>query len=209
MSHTQLDSDLPERYILLTELLAKCQEIKRMIELPNGERESDSHHSFSLAIIAFDFCTQNNLGLDFEKVLLYALVHDLLEIVTGDEPTLMLDKDALEAKHKRERKATTEFRDLLQDYPDILSALDDYERLDTSEAATVFVLDKTCTIWTHFHNNGKVLKQQGAISREQIEQWHDVTKWKISKRLKVGPPVEVLELFQSSYMKMRKELFNG
>ena len=197
-----------QHYIQLTEILAKCQDVKRMIQLPSGELETDSHHAFSLAIMAYDFSVSNHLQLDLERVLMFALVHDLLEIITGDEPTLTLGKEALKAKHRREKEAEKDFRVLLGQYPEILALYDSYERLDSPEAATVFVLDKTCTIWKHFHNNGEILHQQSVIKRPQIEEWYEVTTWKIADRLRVAAPVEVMELFEESYRKMHEELFD-
>lgn len=195
-----------QRIIRLTEILARCQEIKRAITLPHGESETDSHHAFSLALIAMDICKRYNLNVDVDRVVVYALVHDLLEIITGDEPTLMLDDAGLTAKYERERIAEREFKELIQDYPDILEAYDSYERLDTVEAATVFVLDKTCTIWNHFHNNGDTLFENGVKSKSDIDMWYERTKNKIKKRLKKEPPEAVHKLFEDSFQKMRKEI---
>ncbi len=194
------------RAIKLTELLARCQEIKRAITLPHGESETDSHHAFSLALIAMDICKRYKLDVDVDKVVVYALVHDLLEIITGDEPTLMLDDAGLAAKYERERLAEQEFKELLHDYPDILETYDSYERLDTVEAATVFVLDKTCTIWNHFHNDGDTLFENGVKSKSDIDMWYERTRNKIIKRLKKEPPEAVNKLFEDSFQKMRKEI---
>lgn len=195
-----------QREINLTEILARCQEIKRAIVLPSGENETDSHHAFSLALIGLDICKKYQLKLDAEKVAAYALVHDLLEIVTGDEPTLMLDEDGLAAKYERERIAEEEFKMILQDYPDVLELYDAYERLDTVEAATVFTLDKTCTIWAHFHNKGRVLRDSGILAKVDIETWYARTKYKLKTRLKVQPPNEIRQLFDDSFQKMRREI---
>lgn len=175
--------------------------------LATGERETDLHHAFSLAVIAYDFCKQQELGLDLEKIMSHALVHDLLEIVTGDEMTLTATPAELVAKYEREKQALDELHTILQEYPDILSAHDEYEALDTPEAATVFVLDKTCTIWNHFHDSGAQLRDNGVTSRVLIEAWYEATKWKMQTRLQAQPPQAVYELFEASYEKMHQELF--
>ncbi len=195
------------RIIKLSDLLAKCEEIKRKIKLPHGSDESDSHHAFSLAMIAYDICKRYKLKLNLEKVIVYALVHDLLEIITGDEATLNMTNEQLEAKRRREHAALKEFEELMSDYPDLLAAFHDYERLDTPEAATVFVLDKTCTIWTHFHDTGSNLKAQGIMSRDDIRDWHTKAVHKICTRLQVDPPPVILQIFEDSYKKMHDELF--
>ena len=76
--------------ITLSELLGEMGDIKRGTRLPNGESEPDSHHCFMLALTAYEVCKKIGLALDFEKLLLYGLVHDLPEIINGDVWTLKL-----------------------------------------------------------------------------------------------------------------------
>ena len=200
---------LVERYVKLSDLLAKCEEIKRAIKLPHGAQESDSHHAFSLALIAYDVCQKYELDLDVEKVVLYALVHDLLEIITGDEVTLMMSYEQLKEKRDREKSAIKEFKILLRDYPDLLQAYDEFEKLDNVESATVFVLDKTCTIWSHFHDGGDNLFNNGVKNKTDIETWYENTKKKIKNRIKAEPSELIYELFDKSYIEMRDNLVKG
>lgn len=196
-----------KRLIYLSDLLSKCEDIKRAIKLPHGSDESDSHHAFSLAVIAYDICKHYKIDVDIEKVLLYALVHDLLEIVTGDEATLMMTDEELELKRLREEDALQDFERLLQDYPDILKAFHEYERLDNKESATVFVLDKSCTVWTHFHDNGENLRYFGITSKGDIHNWYQRLLRKINKRLVAQPPSKIMEILHESYVAMEEELF--
>lgn len=196
-----------QRIVDLSDMLARCDEIKRSIKLPHGADESDSHHAFSLAIIAYDTCRHHALDLDMEKVILYALVHDLLEIITGDEATLMMSDDELTAKHEREKQAVKELETQLGNYPDVLTAFHEYERLDTPEAATVFVLDKACTTWTHFHDHGANLRQLGVTNRQGIEAWHQKIMRKIEKRLQTQPPMVIMTILHESFYAMRDNLF--
>lgn len=196
-----------KQLVYLSDTLAQCEAIKRSTKLPHGADESDSHHSFSLAIIAYDTCRHHALNLDMEKVILYALVHDLLEIITGDEATLMMSDDELAAKHEREKQAVKELETLLDNYPDVLAVWHEYERLDTPEAATVFVLDKACTTWTHFHDHGANLRQLGVTNRQGIEAWHQKIMRKIEKRLQAQPPAVIMTILHESFYAMRDNLF--
>ena len=197
------------RLINLSDILAKCEAVKRAAKLPHGAEESDSHHAFSLALIIYDICVRNEFDLDLEKVLLYALVHDLLEVVTGDENTILYSDASLKEKHRREKEAQKELYTILQDHPALLRAYETYELLDTREAATVFVLDKSCTIWTHFHDNGKNLYDIGIHSKADIDQWYEAQRQKIKKRLRAEPPEKVYELFHDSFLEMREKLVKG
>lgn len=182
----------------LSDLLGQLGHVRRAVQLPNGERESDSHHAFSLALIAYQFCTERCPELDLQKVLLFALAHDLLEIITGDEDTLHYDAAALKAKQRREEEALREFDVIFQRYPALKQALYAYERLDTAEAATVFVLDKACTTWAHHHNKAENLRQRNMATRAEVAAWADRQRIKIESRLKVMPPKSVLDLYEES-----------
>lgn len=194
--------------ITLSNELAELGTIDRATLLPGGRKETDSHHSFSLALIAYDVCTKYCPELDVNLVVRYALVHDLVEIITGDEDTLSLNHQQLLAKHERELVAWKELQLRLADYPSLLSALKEYEGLDTPEAATVYVLDKACTIWTHFWDEGDNLHHRGAKTRADIDRWHVTQMEKLHKRLHTLPPQIILDIFTDSHKKMRKELFD-
>lgn len=195
-----------DQLVALSDLLAQSENIKRAIKLPHGADESDSHHAFSLALMAYSICMTHDLELDREKILIFALVHDLLEIVTGDEATLMMSSEQLAEKHQREKDAYHELQRLLKDYPALLEALDQYELLDTPEAATVFVLDKTCTIWTHFHDNGENLYMAGVKHKRHIDRWYETQKHKMATRLRAQPPQIIYDIFEESFVEMREKL---
>ncbi len=189
--------------INLSELLAQMAQIKRGTKLPNGEFEPDSHHAFSLALIAYQVCASENLQLDTEKVVLYALAHDLLEIITGDEDTLHATPDQLADKQSREQQALTEFDTVFARYPALRQAMYDYEKLDTPEAATVFVLDKACPAWTHHVDNGLHARQKGLVTVEQVDQWAQRKREAFSARLAAQPPERILDIFEESYQSLR------
>lgn len=193
--------------IKLSDLLAELSAVKRATKLPNGEYETDAHHSFSLALIAYHICDEHQLDLNREKLLLFALVHDLLEIVTGDEDTLHHTSADNAAKHQREQEAVEDFNALFANYPSLAAALHEYEKLDTPEAATIFVLDKACTTWTHFHDGGEYLRvERGIATLQDLGERADVQRLKLKNRLKAQPPRAVMDVYDNSLRKM-EELF--
>lgn len=185
--------------IRLSELLGHMGDIKRATKLPNDEFEPDSHHAFSLALIAYQVCVSEKLDLNVDKVVFFALVHDLLEIVTGDEDTLHASAEQLAAKKRRELVAMEEFEELFEDYPELLSALHEYEKLDTPEAATVFVLDKACTTWTHHHDNGRHARAKGVGTKEAARKWADGKREASKQRLNCQPPDRIFEIYEESF----------
>lgn len=193
--------------VILSNLLGEMGAIKRAAHLPNGENEPDSHHAFSLALISYQI-VQGFPELDEHKVVLFALVHDLLEIITGDDNTLHFVDEQLRDKQRREKKALKEFDTLFAKYPEIKNAMYEYDKLDTLEAATVFVLDKACTAWTHHADNGEHARTNMSLNtRADIKKWADVKRDAIKKRLKVAPPAGIMEMYEDS-VKALLELYN-
>lgn len=185
--------------IRLSELLGEMGQVKRATRLPNGEPESDSHHSFSLALIAYHIVTAECPELDAHKVVLYALAHDLLEIITGDEDTLHFTAEQHATKQVREQEAEAEFDVLFAAYPELREAMHEYDKLNTPEAAAVFVLDKACTTWTHHPDKGAYARQCNITTKADVAAWANRLRDKITRRLKVQPPQTILDIYEQSF----------
>lgn len=135
-----------------------------------------------------------------------ALVHDLLEIFTGDEDTLHMDEQALQSKHEREQGAMSEFNGAFEAYPELVALLSGYERLDTPEAATVYVLDKACATWTHHHDDGNHLRGKRQIrDPADLQGWRDRQHKKMVQRLHAQPPNVIFEIFEQSFKYLAEE----
>lgn len=173
--------------------------IERTTRLPDGRQESDSHHSFSLALIAYHIVKSQCLELDAEKVVLYALAHDLIEIITGDENTLHFTPEQFTAKQELEKASSVEFDKVFDYYPELRAAMYDYEKLDSPEAAAIFVLDKACTTWTHHPYRKEYAEQMKILKKSDVRAWRDRQYDKVSQRLKVQPPQIIWEVFEQSF----------
>lgn len=191
----------------LFELLAELQGIRRKIKLPDGQEESDSHHALSLALVSFELCKNLYLDIDYEKLLIYALVHDFPGPITGDKPTLMMSASELDEKYRKEQDSLPILREKLRNYPSILREFDNYSRLDSREAAIVFILDKAYPNWTHFHDSGSDLKSLGARTREDFDAWYSRVVEKIDKRLNIDAPKEAIWILRDSYEKVAKHVY--
>lgn len=193
--------------IELSRLLGDFGQIERVTLLPDGRRESDSHHSFSLALIAFELATQFAPELDSRKVLLYSLVHDLPELVTGDTNTLTATPEALALKSQQDKEAAQKVRDIFKHAPSILGAIEAYERKEDEESLFVYWIDKMTTIPTHFYDNGKNLRALGITNRADIKEWYERTLNKLDRHKRAhSSAVQILEL---TYLKMHDELLDN
>lgn len=202
---SKVSSESISDFLSLSKLLGEFGQIKRATLLPNGEFESDSHHSFALALIAYELARQYAPELDQHKILLYGLVHDLTEIITGDMVTLTASEEELLQKASVDTKALAHAEELFRPFPHIFSALAAYEKKTDDESLFVYWIDKTITIPTHFYDNGANLKKLGINSQDDIRQWHDRTLKKLYRQSKT-PHASAVEIFERAYQKMHDEL---
>lgn len=193
-----------DNIITLSDLLSEMGRIKRATKLTNHESESDSHHSFSLALIAYQVVSLSCPELDVNKVVIFALCHDLLEIVTGDENTLHYTPKQHEAKQNKEKEAMAEFDDLFKHFPALKSALHEYEKLDSPEAATIFVLDKASTTWTHHSHAAKYAREMNIRNKSDVREWAIRLRSKFSDRLAVSPPQKIFDIFEESFKSLEE-----
>lgn len=193
--------------IELSKLLGDFGQIERVTRLPDGRPESDSHHSFSLALISFELANQFAPELDIKKILLYSLVHDLPELVTGDINTLLANPEALALKSQQDRAASAKVREVFKNAPSILQAIEAYELKEDEESLFVYWIDKMATIPTHFYDNGKNLRALGITNRSDIQQWYERTLSKLSKHKQAH--TSAVQILEMTYIKMHDELLSN
>jgi 5'-deoxynucleotidase YfbR-like HD superfamily hydrolase len=144
--------------------------------------ESDTDHTVMLSLIACALAEEVNKGceladsltlqrsapLDVGLVAQYALVHDLVEVKTGDVSTLNISDQAREYKHRRELEALRELYVEFRDWPWLGQRLSEYESLASPEARFVKVLDKVMPKLTQILNHGSAARRQLSDLREYI-----------------------------------------
>lgn len=106
--------------------------------------ESVSDHSFSTALMSMVFA--NRLGLDADKCLKMALIHDLGEAYTGDMITRFNEKDQPVGNEEKKRlgdEATRKIISILpeRDRADMLDLWEEFERMETEESQLVSQID--------------------------------------------------------------------
>jgi putative hydrolase of HD superfamily len=105
--------------------------LKRGIENP----ETVADHTFAVAVITSLY--SDLLGLDSEKAMKMALLHDLQESITGD-----ITPDSL-SEHEKKEKEENAIKEILRDLPDeYLSLWKEYSIGITKEAKLVAQIDR-------------------------------------------------------------------
>ena len=137
-----IDTSLPsiERLAELQRLLVKFAEIYRVVPFSKQRSENDSEHSFSLAITCWFLAPKIAPKLSLEKILLYALAHDLVEIYSGD--TYVFDQAGQQTKLAREKSSLDRLAREWPDFPELTEAAEGYMNKADAEAKFVYAIDK-------------------------------------------------------------------
>ena len=107
--------------------------------LKSNEVESVADHSFKLAIITLflqDYWEK--LGLNSNKMLKMALIHDLGEAIIGD----ITPRDNVEDKIKKENEAVNQLIKLTDFFNDYSNIWEEFIKAQSEEAKIIIQLDK-------------------------------------------------------------------
>lgn len=140
--------------------IEKCKTVQRQIYCSDLARtESDAEHSWHLAMILILFQKELPNGLDFQKMLKMALMHDLVEIYAGD--TFAFDAEGRKTKKEREMAAAEKLfsqlpDDLKKEFTDLFN---EFEEEKTPEAKFVVSFDKIQPVLQNLCSGGKAWKE--------------------------------------------------
>lgn len=132
--------EIGETILTIAGLVIDFSRIERAPRYCEGRQENDVEHSFMLALAGIEIANQKRPDLDCGLVGKFALVHDLIEIKTGDLQTFNATEEALTKKKSREE---AELPRLLKELPPHISELlEAYEKQEEPETHFVKHVDK-------------------------------------------------------------------
>lgn len=138
------------RALLLAKLALAFGRVERATRHDDGLRpETDTDHTVMLGLVA---CELAPAELDRSKVAAFALVHDLIEVYSGDTQTLVISPEAMTAKATRERAARARLVAELGAGSWVAETLSTYEAQVEPEARFVRLIDKVLPKLTHALN---------------------------------------------------------
>ncbi|OGG89362.1 hypothetical protein A2592_02820 [Candidatus Kaiserbacteria bacterium RIFOXYD1_FULL_42_15] len=131
---------LPDLERFMT-LLHATQKVKRVSRRP-GETNSTNtaEHTFELVMLCWYIAGVEKLELNHEKILKYALAHDLIEAYSGDTPAY--DNAGQKTKAAREHAALDRICTEFSEFPELISVIKEYESKSTEESRFVYATDK-------------------------------------------------------------------
>lgn len=185
--------------IAVQKLINDFAKVKRSVYMPESDDyENDVHHSFSLALLAWQIHDKLNLDLDVAKILKYALVHDLVEVYAGDTHAF---STAAERKRKLLKEAESlkklrqEFAELFPDLTDTMAAYEEGDHAD-DEAKFVWSVDKLQPMLQGQIDNRRCFYEQG------------ITKQAVSDKQAINLE-SVYEPFREAFASLAREFINS
>lgn len=166
--------------------------VERVPRYADGERESDVGHSYMLALVAPELAAALELNLDRGLLSQYAIVHDLIELKTGDVATFNISDEALMQKAKSEQEALQSLLDELPPYTAQL--LLRYEHQLEPEARFIKLVDKLLPLAVDILGEGeRVMREDYSVETlAQLQANHETLNRRLQS--KFGDEFDDLQL---------------
>lgn len=133
----------------------KFREVERMVVWKaNDRKENDAEHSYQLAMTAWYLISSRKLDLDLDKVLRYALVHDIVETYAGDTPLSTATENDKAGKAQREHEALVKIVKEFSHFPDLAATIETYEKREDKESRFIYALDKIVPVMNIYLDDG-------------------------------------------------------
>lgn len=142
------------------ELTHKFEQIKRKIYATGENRqENNAEHSYQTAMVAWYLFSTQSLKLNFELVIKYALLHDLVEVYAGDPH--FFDHKAREQKKEKERLSAIRLKEEFPEFLELHALIAQYDKKSDPESRFVSALDKLIPIMNVYLDNGRSWQEDG------------------------------------------------
>lgn len=191
-----------DRIFEFNQLLLQLQSVERSVAVPDRlQPENDAEHSYALAMMAWFLNEKKQLGLSSERLLKYALIHDLAEAYAGDTYIFDTDHKQHQTKTIRENLAVQMIGSEFRDFATLHDLLERYEERADEESRFIYALDKVMPVVVYFQEGGSMWRRDG-ITLRQLDD---------NKRPKVATHPVAAQLWDELYKRMedRPELFGG
>ena len=130
-----------KRIAELQNVIAEFAQVERVLRMPGTKRlENDVEHSYGLALTCWYLVPKIAPHLNMQKILQYALAHDIVELHSGD--TYIFDEERVSTKLERETEALELLRKGWPDFPELTDSAEKYMGKHDPEARFVYTIDK-------------------------------------------------------------------
>lgn len=171
-------------------LAMKFARVERAPRYDDETRENDAEHSFMLALIAPELAERLYPGrFDLGLIAQYGVVHDLIELETGDVATFHHSPEDMQKKEHIEHAALDKLLRKLP--PHTATLVREYIEQKTPESRFTNGCDKWLPIIVDILGSGKkvMAEDYGVTTPEQLLAGHQKLHSRIAERFKEFPPI--------------------
>lgn len=150
-----MQTDRLSQQIAFIKEIDKIKYIQRKTKLINSDRhENDAEHSWHLAMMTIVLSEYSNTDIDVLKVLKMVLIHDIVEIDTGD--TFLYDTQKNHVNTDEELVAAKRIFGMLptEQAKEFISIWEEFEAGQTNEAKFAKAMDRFEPVLQNTSNNG-------------------------------------------------------
>lgn len=149
-----------ERLIEFTRFYIDFQHTLRKVKVVGEDRyENNPEHSFQVAMTCWYLISEFDIEMDLSLVLKYALIHDILEVFTGDY-FFIVDSQMARKKEEEEEKAIDK---LIERFPNLLEIKEliiKYNSKSDKEARFVNAVEKILPVINIYLDGGRTWKDE-------------------------------------------------
>ncbi len=141
----------------------------------HGRNENDAEHAWHMAVMAYLLREYSNEEMDIAKVMLMCLIHDIVEIESGD--TYAYDEENKKTQKQREDDAKEKIYSILPEdqKQELIALFDEFEENRTAEARFAHAMDNLQPLLLNNSNSGGDWKEHGVTSK-QVYGRHEKTR---------------------------------
>lgn len=142
----------------------------------HGRKENDAEHAWHMAVMAYLLREYSNEEIDIARVMILCLIHDIVEIESGD--TYAYDEESLKSQKEREDLAKERIYSILPDdqKQEFISLFDEFVENRTAEARFAHAMDNLQPLLLNDSNKGGDWKEHQVTSK-QVYGRHEKTKY--------------------------------
>ena len=163
-----------ERFTKQIEFITEIDGLKHVLRntilLDSSRRENDVEHSWHMSLAAMVLLEYSNFnGLDINKVIKMALIHDLVELDAGD--VFAYSNANREEIKEKEKKAADRIFGLLpfEQEKELRKLWDEFEEGLTAEAQFTQALDSFMPIFHSYKTKGLQWQKHGITAEKVLE----------------------------------------
>lgn len=162
--------------LALAEVAMELAGVDRVPRYTPERRENDAEHSYMLALIASAVAAEHFPEYDSGLICELSIVHELLELVTGDVATFNISNEALMAKTETEHLALDMVCERLPKHTALLLRV--YTEQQLPEARFVRFIDKTLPVLVDILGPGSQVMHEdyNTHTREQLDAVEETLK---------------------------------